>query len=268
MFPSEKAMPNANIGLPLPPDILRGVPKSVIRALKASEALRGTLGVTKNRSFGPFLAFDVVESYFEAAKRQQRRIEKAKARLKKGAPTRTRSLFEEVHFYLICWARIAKLTRYIASTTKFRRTGLVLRRYHAELTERVVGRDHLEHFEERLPGAPKNNKLANPSDLLNMDGHFLTYGGQKIDVGPASALLLRDIVAEFRTALIFDSIEALAAADPKEVYYLLRHVASQRHVVRVAKRFDKLFGPRTAGGTKGSVKQPASPGANEPGPAR
>jgi hypothetical protein len=174
MFPSEKAMPNTKIGPPRPPDILRGVPKSVLRALKASEALQGTLGVMKDRSYGPYLAFDAVESYFEAAKRQQRRIEKAIARLKKLAPNRTRSLFDEVHFYLICWARIAKLTRYIASTTKFRRTGLVLRRYHAELTERVDGRDHLEHFEERLPGAAKHNKLAVLGDLLNMDGHFLT----------------------------------------------------------------------------------------------
>ena len=176
----------------------------------------------------------------------------------------SRSLFDEVHFYLICWARIAKLTRFIARCTRFRRTGLVLRRYHAELAERVNGRDHLEHFEERLPGEPKRHALAIPGNLLNMAGHFLTYGGRRIDVGPASAILLRAIVTEFRTALLFDSVEALAAADPNQALILLRRAGSRVHLARVAKEFERLFGSSTRGGAKRPAERRVSPDAEEP----
>lgn len=189
---------NRKIGPPSTPDVLLGVRKTLIRALDPSDALHATLSIINHKQVsGPVIALGAVASYFEAAKRQQRRIERAKAGPTKKVTARTRSLFDEVHFYLICWARIAKLTRFIARCTRFRRTGLVLRRYHAELTERVNGRDHLEHFEERLPGGPRRHDLAVPGDLLNMAGYFLTYGGRKIDVGPASVLLLRAIVTEF-----------------------------------------------------------------------
>lgn len=239
--------------------------KTLIQALDPSDALRVTLSITKhNQLFGPVIALGAVESYFEAAKRQQRRIERAKAGLTKRATAPTRSLFDEVHFYLICWARIAKLTRFIARSTKFRRTGLVLRRYHAELTERVDGRDHLEHFEERLPGGPRRHELTVPGDLLNMAGHFLTYGGRKIDVGPASALLLRAIVTQFRAALLFDSVEALAAAEPNQVFTLLRRAGSRVYLARVAEQFEKLLGSNARGGAKQAAEQRASPDADEP----
>lgn len=219
------------------------MPKTVIRALDPSEALQAALIITKHDHVsGPVIALGAVESYLEAAKRQQRRIETAKAGLTRRTPTRTRSLFDEVHFYLICWARIAKLTRFIARSTRFRRTGLVLRRYHAELTERVDGRDHLEHFEERLPGGPRRRELAVPGDLLNMAGHFLTYGGRKIDVGPTSVLLLRVIVAEFRAALLRDSIETLATAEPNRAVALLRRAGSRVQLAHVLKQVEKRFG--------------------------
>ena len=241
------------------------MPKTLIKALDPSDVLHVTLSITRhNQLFGPVIALGAVDSYFEAAKRQQLRIEKAKAGLARKATARTRSLFDEVHFYLICWARIAKLTRFIARSTRFRRTGLVLRRYHAELTERVDCRDHLEHFEERLPGGPRRHELAIPGDLLNMSGHFLTYGGRKLDVGPASALLLRAIVTEFHAALLFDSVEALAAAEPNQVLTLLRSAASRVHLGRVAKQFKKLVGSNTRGGAKQAAEQRASPDADEP----
>jgi hypothetical protein len=243
---------------------LRGVRKTLIQALDPSDALHVTLSITKHDQLsGPVIALGAVESYFEAAKRQQRRIERAKAGLTRRATARTRSLFDEVHFYLICWARIAKLTRFIARSTKFRRTGLVLRRYYAELTDRVNGRDHLEHFEERLPGGSRRHDLAVPGDLLNMAGYFLTYGGRKIDVGPASLLLLRAIVTEFRTALLFDSVEALAAADPNQALTLLRGAGSRVHLAHVAKEFERLFGSSTRGGVKRPAEQRASPDAEE-----
>ena len=216
----------------------------MIRALDPSEALRAALAATRHgQVYGPVIALGAVESYFEAAKRQQRRIESARTKLLRQVAARPRPLFDEVHFYLIGWARIAKLARFIAHSTRFRRTGLVLRRYHAELTERVDGRDHLEHFEERLPGGPGRHELAVPSDLLNMAGQFMTFGGRRIDVGPKSAELLCAIVAEFRAALLFDSVEALAAADPNRALALLRRAASRVQMARVMKQVASLVGP-------------------------
>lgn len=218
------------------------MPKAVIRALDPSEALDAALIVSKHdQVYCPVIALGAVESYFEAAKRQQHWIERAKAGLLTRAAGRTRSLFEDIHFYLICWAGIAKLTRFIARSTKFRRTGLVLRRYHAELTERVDGRDHLEHFEEHLPGGPRRHELAVRGDLLNMAGQFLTYGGRKIDVGPASGRLLRVIVAEFRAALMFDSVEAIAAVEPNRAVALLRRAGARVQLARIVKQVERLF---------------------------
>ena len=231
--------------------VLHHVPKTVIRALDPSEALNSALIATKHgQRYGPVIALGAVESYFEAGKREQRRIERARASLLKR-PT-ARPLFDEVHFYLICWARIAKLARFIANRTRFQRTGLVLRRYYAELNERVDARDHLEHFEERLPGEPKHQRLGVPHDLLNMAGQFLTYGGRKIDVGPASRRLLGAIVGEFRTALLFDSVEVLAKTDPNGLSCLVRRSGSRVHVARVMKQVQKRL-------RLGAEQRPGSP---------
>ncbi|MCZ6752518.1 MAG: hypothetical protein O7E51_11910 [Acidobacteria bacterium] len=237
----------------------------MIRALDPSQALRAALILANHDQVsGPVIALGAVESYFEAARRQQRRIERAKVGLLRRAAARTRSLFDEVHFYLICWARIAKLTRFIAHSTRFRRTGLVLRRYHAELTERIDGRDHLEHFEERLPGGPRRHELAIPGDLLNMAGQFLTYGGRKIDVGPASVRLLRAIVAEFQAALLFDSLEAIAAAEPNRAVVLLQRAGSQVQLTRMVKQVEGLLGSHPDQKPKPPAKERASVGSDEP----
>ncbi len=257
-------MPKPKVWPSIPPDILRGLPKAVIRELDLSETLHAALIVTKrDHVYGSVIALGAVGSYFEAAKRQQHRIERARATLMSRAAARTRSLFDEVHFYLICWARIAKLTRFIAHSTKFRRTGLVLRRYHAELTERVDGRDHLEHFEERLPGGSKRHKLAVPGDLLNMAGQFFTYGGRKINVGPGSVRLLQAIVAEFRTALLFDSVENLAAVEPDRAVTLLRRAESRVHLARVMKQVERPFGSQSDEKPK-TAEQRVAAGAVEP----
>ncbi len=233
-------MTSRKVSPPTPPDVLRGVPRTVVRALETSDALWSALAARKSDSgLGSVIAWGGLESYFQAAKRQQHRMERAKTTLLRSRSTRTRLLFDEVHFYLICWARIAKLGRFIAHATRFRRTGLVLRRYHAELKDRIDARDHLEHFEERLPGGSRRDRLAIPGDLLNMHGDFLTYGGQRVDIGPASIRLLRGIVTEFRAAVLFDSIEALAAADPNRVGGLLRRAAS---TVRLARSMKQVRG--------------------------
>lgn len=229
-------MPNLKIGPPTAPLILAKAPRALIRALDVSDLFMSVAGTPNVRmDLGPMIAYNSIESYLEAAKCQQRRIKRARASIVKGVLSRKHilgNLFNEVHFYLICWARIAKLARFIADKTRFKRVGLVLRRYHVELKDRIDGRDHLEHFEERLPGGTKQNKLLVPNDLLNMIGEHITYGGRKIDIGPASTRLLQTIVNELRTALLFDGIETLATADANRLSFLIQRVASNIQIAR------------------------------------
>jgi hypothetical protein len=232
-------MPSSKIGPPMAPPVLAKVSRAVIRALDVTDLLMNTVGaLNPPTDLGPIIAFNSIEAYLDAAKRQQRRIKQARAAIVKGILSRRHvrgNLFNEVHFYLICWARIAKLGPFIADKTRFKRVGLVLRRYHAELKERIDCRDHLEHFEERLPGGAKQNKLLAPNDLLNMIDEHVTYGGRKLDVGPASIRLLQTIVAELRAAILFDAVEALATADTDRLSFLIQRAASNIQIAKVTR---------------------------------
>ena len=196
---------------------------------------------------GPVFAFNSIESYLDAAKRQQRRIKRAREAKFKGILSGRyvhNNLFNEVHFYLICWARIAKLGRSIADKTRFRQVGLVLRRYSAELKERIDCRDHLEHFEERLPGGKNQKKLLAPNDLLNMNNEYLTYGGRKLDIGHESLILLKTIVAELRDAILFDAIEALAYTDVDSLAFLIQRAATNIQINKLKKTYQNTWEKR------------------------
>ncbi len=238
-------MPSLKIGPPTSPPVLATVPRTVIRALDITSVLRDALAAaTPPVDFGPIIALNSVDSYLDAAKFQQRRIERARTAAFKGIRPRRNmhgNLFNDVHFYLICWARIAKLGRFITDKTRFKRAGLVLRRYHAELKERVDCRDHLEHFEERLPGGVKQNKLRVPNDLINMINENVTYGGRKLDVGPNSIHLLQIIVAEFRTAILFDAVEILVTANPERLFDLLQRAVSDIQIAKVTRTFQNKW---------------------------
>jgi len=238
-------MSNLKIGPPTVPLVLAKAPRVLIRALDVSDLFMSAAGTPNARiDLGPMIAYNSIESYLDAAKRQQRRIEQASAAIVKGIRSRKHihgNLFNEVHFYLICWARIAKLARFIADKTRFKRVGLVLRRYHVELKDRVDCRDHLEHFEERLPGGARQNKLLLPNDLLNMIGKHVTYGGRKLDVGPASIRLLQTIVNDLRIAILFDGIEALAIADANRFSFLIQRATSKIQIARITQQF-RTFG--------------------------
>ena len=240
-------MPNLKAGPPNPPSFLTQIPKAVVRALDGSEILRDALDSMKSPEvYGPVIALNAIESYFDAAKLQQRRIERAKVSIQKPfshatGDRRGRNLFYDVHFYLISWARIAKLARFIQQATRFSRTGLVLRRYATDLKDRIDARDHLEHFEERLPGGKNQKKLIVPNDLLNMANQYLTYGGRKLDVGPDSIRLLKTIRDEFLLAVLYDSLEKLATADQNRLSDLLSRAASNVHTARMTSKIQRMM---------------------------
>ena len=242
-------MPNPNVGPPNPPAFLAQIPKVIVRSLDVSEILQDALNSMKNPEvYGPMIALSTIESYFDAAKLQQRRIERAKVSIHKSFSNTTgvrirrgRNLFYDVHFYLISWARIARLARFIQQTTRFSRTGLVLRRYAADLKDRIDARDHLEHFEERLPGGKNRRKLDVPNDLLNMTNQYLTYGGRKLDIGPDSIRLLKTIRDELFLAILYDSLEKLATENQNLLSDLLKAATSNVYTARMTRKIKGMM---------------------------
>lgn len=189
--------------------------------------------------YGPIIALSSLEAYVEAAKRQHRRIRKAKAAPWRPDAKSRSSLFHDIHFYLISWSRIAKLARYISDRTRFPGIGLVLRRYYPDFESYIDGRDHLEHFEERFPGGSKVKRLKTPNDLLNITNQYITYGSKRLDVGPDSLNLLLTAKREFRTALLYDSIQTIA--DGPYLRRLLERAAREHHTARITKEVRKML---------------------------
>jgi len=191
--------------------------------------------------------------YYDAARRQQRRIMAARRRQERtmavgrrkiGRPqSSVRHIFDEIHFYLICWARIAKLAKSVAEGTNFRQVELVRQQYDDELKDRVDARNDFEHFEERLPGGTKVPK-ADPYDLENLHGDVFTFGGRKTNVGPQSVRILQAFVTEFQKAVLYDSLEAIAAAEPDRADAIVRQAASSVRIRRLTRKIESQFGPR------------------------
>ena len=231
-------MPNSNICTPQKPSFWQDVHRSIWRQLELAEILRDAL-VAQNdpQPFGPIIALRSLESYIAAAKRQQRRIARAMVVNPKS------SLFDDTHFYLIAWSRIAKLARFIRQRTRFCRVGLVLRRYHADLDCRIAARDHLEHFEERLPGGPNAKLLSVPGDLFNLSQSLMTYGGKTLEIGKPSMKLLAGFVEEFRSTLMYDAVELLVELDLDRIKRHLDRAASEIQIARVTKTvFNQMKG--------------------------
>ena len=239
-------MPSLNIDPPQPPNTWQQVPNAIRRKIDLSAVVRDALLATNHPSpYRPLIALSSLESYVGAAKRQQNRMKRAMSAPWRPKQGRRSSLFDDTHFYLIAWARIAKLGTFISRETGFRRVGLVLRRYRTDLDVRIAGRDHLEHFEERLPGGPQQKTLLVPNDVFNMADSSMTYGGKTIDIGPKSLVLLLTLVAELRAALMFDAVETLVTEDITSLRRLLDRAASEVHVARVSKKVLKMLSKTT-----------------------
>lgn len=233
------------------PPILRQIPKVVIRALDVPQVLHSAL-ISQNHGDKQALVIAMysLHSYFRSANRIERRLRRAKKAVGIARIPRIENLFADAHFYLICWARIAKLTGFIRTNTRFRRTGRVRRRHDRVFKARIDFRDHLEHFEERLlgqrnppkqrRGGRKFRKLTNPNHLFNMSNDVVTFGGQELDVGPKSTQLLTTIITEFDEAVLFDSLEVLEKTDLTLLKNLIRSAAREVQTQRFLKRFSPV----------------------------
>ena len=67
-------------------------------------------------------------------------------------------------------------------------------------------RDHLEHYRDRIEGRKKNENLANPWDMGNLEGYVYTINRERYDAGPVSLKQLEKIVSELNRKILQEAI--------------------------------------------------------------
>jgi hypothetical protein len=95
---------------------------------------------------------------------------------------RQRQMFVEIHLYFVCWANVYRLMKFAVQSTGLGRDAWS--RHHAVLRRATDAREHLEHFEERLPGGRR--VPPNPTDLTNMRDERFTLGGHEWELTEAA----------------------------------------------------------------------------------
>ena len=208
-------------------------------------------------------ALSTVESYLAEAAVQQRRIVREQRAIRtylqtmrlEGAgnwqnrrrhhrPNRLRS----VHFYLTCWRMIDRHLDLVSRTSGLAEVKAALRPRRHTLGQYRQMRDHYEHIDERLPGRRGVRRMAVPSDLGNFIGYTLSFGGERVDIGPNSLLLLKRIVNEILTGFKLGAIRTVSVTNPRVVQgwfaplrlkYLNRYIKRQMTKTAVAQRKPK-----------------------------
>lgn len=227
-------MPDPRVPPPAVSPLVAKWPRATIKAIDLTSLMLGLPG--------PLIALGSIDDYLNACRVQQNRIRHSIKRINQRQSLRGSNLFAEVHFYLICVARIAKLAEFIAGLTQFGRVARVIKRYRKDLKAADDMRDHLEHFEERLPGGKSRLKLKVPNDLYNLHGTTVSIGGDRLDIGPSHYKMLKELVAELRAALLHDRLEDLALQDLKRLDTLLKRDVGGYYTMKNIKTVLKQHG--------------------------
>jgi hypothetical protein len=113
-----------------------------------------------------------LEWYVEAAQEQVVRlnaqtakyIEDLKAEPPRIVPWTSAQLLADAHFYFICWDSVAKALDVLRSNpVRLEAPQLVYRIYRTRLEHYQAARDHLEHYDERLPLGGENSTWKHKS---------------------------------------------------------------------------------------------------------
>jgi hypothetical protein len=157
-----------------------------------------------------------INDYLEGARVQMQRIwvnwEKAKARTAEDWRVAHSQTFRDIHYYFICWDTTLKMILFLKKWSGLSAPQRVYRQYKSELEKYKSGRDHLEHFEDRLLGKKKNReKLAQPGHLGDLDilGNYY-FGGEHFDVSPKNVSLLEEIVSTLKIKLYEEAVQRIA----------------------------------------------------------
>jgi len=187
------------------------------------------------------IALSNIESYHDAAKRQYRRIQRARRTMmepdKRRAKQAPRGMFADVHFYLICWTQIHKHLALIRRIEQLRRTTALIDDCKSEFMLRRDFRNHLEHYETRLPGQAAYEKMKGSYFYSCMSDDDFQFGVDRVDVGPKSIRFLNSFMAAFKQAVLFDSLEILERNDPDR---LVNHMKGAANGVKADRKIKKL----------------------------
>ncbi|MFQ5880804.1 MAG: hypothetical protein ACE5IZ_11625, partial [Dehalococcoidia bacterium] len=104
------------------------------------------------------------------------------------------------------WDAVGKMMRVIGDCSGFAAASDVYDRHRDTIERYREARNHLEHFDERLPGGKRVGQLAIPSDLGNLSDGVYSFGGKSWDVTPSSLAILEEIVDEFNSEIRSESI--------------------------------------------------------------
>lgn len=212
------------------------------------------------------IALSTVERYLTEAAIQQARLQRARQallhymdKLSKTAATgqfvsqtsrKPRAdQFLAIHFYLTCWCIIHRHLLLIRKVSQLREVGLTLRPHLRVLKNYTDARDHYEHIDERLPGQKNAHLLAVRNDLGNFNNYTLSFGGERIDIGPESLKLLKKIVGDTLRALKIGTIEKLAKENPERLNGLFMPIRSKR-IDREVRQMLRRMPHWTGSGTK------------------
>jgi len=152
------------------------------------------------------IAMHRLQMYLEAARTQMGRLtqelEAARSAPGTSFAAPQQQAFVDMHLYFVLWCAIDQMLRLLVRRSGYAGLNTVYKQHRSELKHYCDARDHLEHFDQRLPGGGKVKDLKAPGDLGNLVGGKFTLGGDEWDVSPKSLERLAAIVDQFTAAVV------------------------------------------------------------------
>src|SRR5713101_7860984 len=145
------------------------------------------------------IAMSRIYGYLRAARKQDHAIEALEKKADPKKPSYSSTMiqaFIHAHLYFICWAAIGRMIEVVRRSSGLKAPHGVWKKHRKTLNSYAAARDHFEHYEERLPGGKRSEKLVNPSDYGNLHHGWFSLGGYRWDVSKESLKKLENIVEE------------------------------------------------------------------------
>jgi hypothetical protein len=157
--------------------------------------------------------------YVLAAKEQMGRFEAGLAEMERlKAPEHARTMnqaFADLHLYFVCWSHVRMMLALVSTRSGF---GIAVpQQDRAKLDRYKQARDHLEHFDERLPGGnprprhlstvPIYDRVSSGSLSRNGDARSWEFFGDSWDVSAGTVNELHSIAFDFETGILRAAIQ-------------------------------------------------------------
>jgi len=135
----------------------------------------------------------------------------------KSEKLKYQQLFIDIHFYFVSWGNIKSMMRFLSRQPEFTSANIIFNSHRKTIEHYINARNTFEHFDERLPGGKKHNRVkevqsqgAAPRRIfrgLSKDGFYL-HSDKQWDIKPSSLEKLVEIVDEF-LGKIHESVDLL-----------------------------------------------------------